>query len=86
MLNIYTNSVFYRHDTGVGHPETASRIDAALEGVRRAGLACVVLRDSNVHPETVRMIGKVHTPGYERELEDACVAGFRLFHSIDNPI
>ena len=34
MLNIYTNSIFYRHDTGVGHPETASRIDAALEGVR----------------------------------------------------
>ena len=86
MLNIYTNSVFYRHDTGVGHPETASRIDAALEGVRRAGLASSVLRDSNVHPETVRIIGKVHTPGYERELEDACAAGFRLFHSLDNPI
>ena len=83
---IYTNSVFYRHDTGVGHPETAARLDAALEGVRRAGLANDVLRESNVHPETVRIIGKVHTPGYELELEEACVAGFRLFHSLDNPI
>src|ERR1041385_2440021 len=86
MLNIYTNSVFYRHDTGVGHPETALRIDEALEGVRRAGLEDRVLRDSDEHPKTVRIIDKVHSPGYERELEEACAAGFRLFHSLDNPI
>src|SRR6266566_5254120 len=86
MLNIYTNSVFYRHDTGVGHPETSSRLDAALEGVRRAGMGESVLRDAKEHPETARIIGKVHSPGYERELEEACAAGFRLFHSLDNPI
>ena len=31
MLKIYTNSVFHRHDTGVGHPENARRLDAAMK-------------------------------------------------------
>jgi acetoin utilization deacetylase AcuC-like enzyme len=86
MLKIYTNSVFYRHDTGVGHPETASRLDAALEGVTRAGMADRVLRDVNTHPDTGRIIAKVHSRDYERQFEDACRAGMRLFHSLDNPI
>ncbi|HET7434924.1 MAG TPA: histone deacetylase [Thermoanaerobaculia bacterium] len=86
MLKIYTNSVFTRHDTGVGHPERAPRIDAALEGVARAGLRESILRDVEMHPDTERIIAKVHSRDYERELDDACRAGYRLFHSIDNPI
>jgi acetoin utilization deacetylase AcuC-like enzyme len=86
MLNIYTASVFYRHDTGVGHPETSARLDAAMDGVRRAGLDERVLRDVTTHPDATRIIAKVHSPEYEQELEDACRAGFRLFHSLDNPI
>lgn len=85
-LSIYTNSVFRRHDTGVGHPERPSRMDAALEGVARAGLAGRLLADAALHADTARIIAKVHSSGYERELELACRAGMRLFHSIDNPI
>ena len=85
-LRIYTNSVFRKHDTGVGHPERPSRMDAALEGVVRAGLAGSVIDDAAVHPDTDRIIAKVHSSDYERELEHASRAGMRLFHSIDNPI
>jgi len=86
MLNIYTNSIFYKHDTGFGHPETALRLDAALAGVDRAGLKDRVLRDGNLHPETSRIIHKTHSDYYEKELEDACRGGQRLFHSLENPI
>ncbi|HEY3051911.1 MAG TPA: histone deacetylase, partial [Thermoanaerobaculia bacterium] len=86
MLKIYTNSLFYRHDTGEGHPETASRLDAALHGVERAGASDRVVRDAEIHPETARIIAKVHSADYERELEEACRDGYRLFHSLDNPI
>ena len=86
MLKIYTNSVFYRHDTGIGHPENARRLDAALEGVARAGHATNVIRDVDIHPDTARIIAKTHSTEYERELERACRGGMRLFHSLDNPI
>lgn len=85
-LKIYTGSVFYRHNTGVGHPESSDRLDAALEGVRRAGLDGGVIQDVTVHPEAGRLISKVHSHDYERELELACRSGMRLFHSLDNPI
>ncbi|MBK5259569.1 MAG: histone deacetylase [Thermoanaerobaculia bacterium] len=85
MLKIYTHSAFRRHDTGVGHPETASRLDAAMEGVRRAGASERVLSDV-VHPDTGRIIAKVHSREYERDLDEACRSGMRLFHSLDNPI
>jgi acetoin utilization deacetylase AcuC-like enzyme len=83
-LSVFTNSIFYKHDTGVGHPENAHRIDAALEGVRRAGLD--VLRDAPQHADTERIIAKVHNPALAAELEDACRGGAELFHSMDNPI
>jgi acetoin utilization deacetylase AcuC-like enzyme len=84
MLKIYTHPIFYKHDTGVGHPENAARIDAAMEGVRRAGMH--VVPDPQAHPDTERIIAKVHSSEYERELEHACRSGMRLFHSLDNPI
>ena len=86
MLKIYTPSVFYRHDTGFDHPERPRRIDAAIEGVARAGLADALIRDADLHPETTRIVHKVHSPEYERELEHATQSGFRYFHTIDNPI
>ncbi len=85
-MKIYTTSASYRHDTGVGHPERASRIDAALEGVRRAGLEGDLLVDVAAHPDTTRIIQKVHSAEYERELDFASRAGSRYFHSLDNPI
>ena len=86
MLNIYTNSIFHQHDTGIGHPENARRLDAAMEGVTRAGAGDRIVRDAALHADTDRIIARVHTPDLERELQDACRAGYRLFHSLDNPI
>ena len=83
-MNIYTHPLFYKHDTGFAHPENSARIDAAVEGVRRAGFSA--RNDTPAHPDTERIIAKVHSAAYERELEDACRSGMRLFHSIDNPI
>ena len=84
MLKIYSNSVSLRHDTGVAHPERPARIGAALEGVQRAGLD--VIADAPAHADTDRIIAKVHSADYARELEDASRSGFRYFHSLDNPI
>ncbi|MCU1347605.1 MAG: histone deacetylase superfamily, partial [Acidobacteria bacterium] len=86
MLEIFSSDVFSRHDTGVGHPENARRIDAALAGVERAGASGRIVRNAAPHEETDRIIAKVHSAEYERELELACRGGMRLFHSIDNPI
>ena len=86
MLNIYTNSVFYKHDTGVGHPESSTRLDAALAGVERAGQADKITHETAEHPDTNRIIAKVHSADYERSLEDASRSGMRLFHSLDNPM
>ena len=85
-MRIYTHPIFYRHDTGEGHPETASRIDHALHGVDRAGLASAIVKETAVHPETSRIIAKTHDAGYEDEVADACRRGMRFFHSLDNPI
>ena len=85
MLKIYTNPVFQKHDTGIGHPESASRLDAAMEGVARTGVTNIVTGDEP-HAETNRIIAKTHTPDLAQELEDACRGGYRLFHSLDNPI
>ena len=86
MLKIYTSSVFHRHNTGFDHPERPARLDAAVEGIGRAGLDDRLLQDVDVHPETERIVQKVHSPDYERELESAVRAGYRYFHSLDNPI
>ena len=85
-MKIYTHPIFYKHDTGIGHPENAARIDAAIEGVRRAGLAEAIVREALAHDDTSRIIAKVHADDYEAELDEACRAGMRLFHSLDNPI
>jgi acetoin utilization deacetylase AcuC-like enzyme len=86
MLKIYTAPVFYRHQTGFDHPESPSRLDAAFEGVARAGLEQNIIRDAEAHPDTARIIHKTHTADYEREFEHAVQAGFRYFHTADNPI
>jgi acetoin utilization deacetylase AcuC-like enzyme len=86
MLTIYTHPLFYQHDTGYGHPETAARIDAAIEGVRRAGMSAQIVREPEAHEDTGRIIAKVHSADYQHELDEACRSGMNLFHSLDNPI
>jgi acetoin utilization deacetylase AcuC-like enzyme len=86
MLSIYTHPIFYKHDTGIGHPENSARIGAALQGVARGGFGQSIVRDPAPHSDTERIIARVHSADYERELEQACRSGMRLFHSLDNPI
>lgn len=86
MLSLLTSPLFRRHDTGSGHPESSDRISSALAGIDRAGLSANVRDDLARHPETLRIIRKVHDPEYERKFDDACRRGGRLFHSLDNPI
>jgi acetoin utilization deacetylase AcuC-like enzyme len=86
MVAIYTHPLFYQHDPGIGHPDTPSRIDYAVAGVERAGQSSQVRSSMEIHADTDRLIAKVHSEGYERELEQACESGMRLFHSLDNPI
>ena len=57
-----------------------------MEGVTRAGLSACVVRDAEAHAETDRIIAKVHSAAYERELEEAVRMGSRYFHSMDNPM
>jgi acetoin utilization deacetylase AcuC-like enzyme len=85
-MRVYTSSIFYRHHTGPGHPESPDRLDSALAGVGRAGLADRIVRDPAAHPETDRIIAKVHSEAYAQALENACRNGYHLFHSADNPI
>ena len=54
MLQVYTHPIFYKHDTGIGHPENSARIDAAVEGVRRSGVS--LINDPALHAETDRII------------------------------
>jgi acetoin utilization deacetylase AcuC-like enzyme len=84
-MKIFTHPIFYKHDTGVGHPETSARIDAAITGVRRAGFDDII-NEVAQHEETERIIAKVHSADYQRQLDEACRSGMRLFHSLDNPI
>src|SRR5258708_20009481 len=61
-------------------------MDAALAGVARAGLGARVSRETSDHPDTDRIIAKVHSADYERALEHAARAGLRDFVSGDNPM
>ncbi len=85
-MRIYSNPIFYRHDTGAGHPESADRLDAAFEGVRRAGADGSITERVSDTSEVDRLIAKVHLPDYAAALENACRDGFRFFHSYDNSI
>ena len=86
MLKIYSNPLSCRHDTGIEHPERPARIDAALSGVHRAGLDDALAADAALHPETDRIIAKVHSEEYARNFEQSVRSGQRYFHSLDNPI
>lgn len=84
--DVYYDPVFRRHDTGPQHPESYTRMDAALAGIGRAGITGFVTTPASAHPDTDRIIAKVHSESYQRDLDDACRSGKRLFHSLDNPI
>jgi acetoin utilization deacetylase AcuC-like enzyme len=86
MLRIHTHPRFRAHEVPPGYPENAARLDAAMHGVHRAGLDAAVTTALSPTIETDRIIARVHSANYARELESACRDGFKLFHSHDNPI
>ncbi|MGH9458476.1 MAG: histone deacetylase family protein [Thermoanaerobaculia bacterium] len=85
-IAVFTDPRFTAHDTGPMHPERKERLAASLEGARRAGMDDRVRSAETNHPETGRIIAKVHSPEYERELEEAVASGAHFFHSLDNPV
>lgn len=85
-MRIYSNPLFYRHHTGDGHPETPNRLDSAFEGVRRAGATQLLFESAAESEDASRIIAKVHLPEYVRQFEEACIDGYRFFHTYDNPV
>jgi acetoin utilization deacetylase AcuC-like enzyme len=86
MSLVFTDPVFREHRTADWHPERPRRLDAALEGVARAGAADRIRRPDTEHPATAEMIGLVHVPELMSELEEACASGQTLFYVPDNSI
>lgn len=73
------------HHTGAGHPERAARMDATLEGVRRAGAAWRAAKPPD--PSMLAAaLQRVHGSSYIENLAAAVSSGASLFHSADNPI
>ena len=67
-----THPVFAEHDTGHGHPERPSRLQAALAGVRES--PSDVMEEGA--PEVDRtLLELVHSPAYVNRIESFCTAG-----------
>lgn len=81
---VLTDAVFREHRTGDWHPEAPRRLDAAIEGVRRAG-AREETRPGE-HPDTERMIRRLHDATLIDALDEACAAREPFFGSLDNAI
>ena len=74
-------AVFYHpdcllHDTGDQHPETAGRLKAAEEALRRAFFADR-LHWHRPTPVAARWIEAVHSPEYRQFIEESCLVGRR---------
>lgn len=79
-----THSVFREHHTGRWHPESHRRLDAAVEGARRAGVGVELLEQQ--HRDTERIIAAVHDRKLAESLDRACGEGAPFFGSLDNAI
>jgi acetoin utilization deacetylase AcuC-like enzyme len=86
MSLVFTDPIFREHRTAEWHPERPRRLDAALEGVERAGVADRIRTPGTEHPATAEMIELVHAPELVRDLETACASGQTLFYVPDNSI
>ncbi|HVF75964.1 MAG TPA: histone deacetylase [Acidimicrobiales bacterium] len=69
-----TSPRFLDHDTGSGHPERPTRLDAVLRGIDAAGVADALVR---VAPRaaTRAELERVHPAGYLDAVEGFCAAG-----------
>jgi len=71
-----THEIYLEHDTGPGHPERASRLEAVLEGIRAAG-AQDALVTVTPRPATREELERVHRPVYLDAIEAFCRTGGR---------
>ncbi|HEV8269146.1 MAG TPA: histone deacetylase [Thermoanaerobaculia bacterium] len=88
---VFHDPLVLRHETGPHHPESARRVQACVEALRKAGFAV----EAPESPERTRAaIERVHDPGYVQRLAGICSAApeaagtrpFALFDSPDNPL
>ncbi len=76
-----THELFDEHETGLGHPESPERVEAALAGITTAlaGSADAELEDVArtfvPRPATRQELERVHDPGYLLYLEERCLVG-----------
>jgi acetoin utilization deacetylase AcuC-like enzyme len=71
-----THEIYLEHDTGPGHPERASRLEAVLDGIRAAG-AQDALVTVTPRPATREELERVHRPAYLDAIEAFCRTGGR---------
>jgi acetoin utilization deacetylase AcuC-like enzyme len=69
-----THPKFRDHDTGSGHPERPSRLDAVLEGAKWSGVAEDLVR-LDPRPATRVELERVHPARYLDALERLCAGG-----------
>jgi acetoin utilization deacetylase AcuC-like enzyme len=69
-----THPKFRDHDTGAGHPERPSRLDAVLEGAEWSGIAEELVRVDS-RPATREELERVHPARYLDALERLCAGG-----------
>jgi acetoin utilization deacetylase AcuC-like enzyme len=74
VLLVAADPLYARHDTGRGHPERASRLDAVLAGLRAAGVPDGT-RPLACRAATRAELARVHDPAYLDRLERHCAAG-----------
>ena len=69
-----THPRFWDHDTGIGHPERPSRLDAVERGIDRAGLRQGLV-PVPVQPVAVEDLSLVHPVEYQQAIERFARAG-----------
>ena len=73
-ISVFAAAHLDQHLTPDWHPERPGRLDAALEGINRAGLTdAVEFREPRL--ATVEELGRVHDPRYVSQLERFCERG-----------
>ncbi len=71
---LFADPLCKKHDTGAGHPECAGRFDAAMNGLKRAGLLDRLAKLDG-RPVTREDLALVHTPGYLALAEGEITSG-----------
>jgi acetoin utilization deacetylase AcuC-like enzyme len=84
-LVVVTNQADDHHDTG-HHPERPARLQAALDGLRKAAGGDDVLVPIEARPATAQELTTVHDPTYLERLEAFCADGGGLVDHAPTPV